>query len=136
MCVKLFLGSQVVGLVLYMRGWCHSVTLLTASFGDVFERAICSDTISIIVSSFQSLRDIRAFWIGPKTDYLTCFSVFYYIFIKVGVFLEVFSDKILHKSNFKAPLLQLSAFRWKSLVIAFCITSHDIFGAFHHECWF
>ncbi len=74
MCVKLFLGSQVVGLVLYMRGCVRSVTLLPTSFGDVFERAICSDTIYIIVSLFQSLKDIRAFWIGPKTDYLTCFS--------------------------------------------------------------
>lgn len=47
--------------------------------------------------------------------------------------MEVFGDKIFHKSNFKAPLLQPSAFRWKSLVIAFCITSHSIFGAFHHD---
>lgn len=129
MCVKLFLGSQVVGLVLYMRVWCCSVTLNTELWGCVsmchllwynfyhfFNRVnhyVTSDIIFGLVGLVQQLtsRSVK-FNISNFLIIYLCRCIF-------GCFLI----KIFIKTYFKAPLLQSSMFRRKSLVIAFCITS-------------
>jgi len=56
--------------------------------------------------------------------------------LRMLVYLDVFflSDcalkQIFIKAYFKAPLPQPSTFREKSLIIAFCFTSHVIFRSF------